>query len=1803
MPQDTNPFAQWAPDAYRGDARLVPPVGPDEENPFAKWAPSVVAGTMAEPDEEMGEFAKGFAGNVDFAQSAIGTSGIMLGRLFGSEDLEAWGEDLRSRNVEESRQYVPKVARIEDVTSISDFFDYTAFQAGNVLPSIGASIAGVVTGTIAGGAAGGPVGATVGGIGGAFLPSYVLNSGEVYNDLREKGIDKVEAAAIAGIPMALLDIIVPAKVGGRLMWKMTKKVPKRKPRSFLKRLGQETLKLGAIEAPTEAAQQAIGLAFVTRETGGKYLTNEHVSEILNAGIAGLLGGGMVGPVSALPGDPTMPGPAPGEEPPAGVPPAAAPPGGPEIDPATGLPIVPVPTEEPPPTEPPAQPAPAGLPVQAAPSPVLTGPQPPGAPGTPPAPVEPPKAPHPAVKPKAKAPHPVSAPVEPPTEPTPVSGPVAPKPPEKAPQPAETTPAAPTFPDDALKRIETVLKGKHRALATKKQQGDVAKILGLSKDDSKAIDEALDRIGYVPETAPLPGAFVEPSPTEGPALPPDIPTKIFRGYGREDRGKAYSGVAIPMLGQGRYYSFSRKSAEGFGPNVEEKNIDLKNPLIIRDGKEWKALTKEAGWEFPNPFGLPEETQKANRAALQKILRDRGHDGVIIWWDENSKFDIGPAGENIKLLRNVFGKPQVFELSPPWQTPTVGEEPIEAPPTEPLEGGEDLLAIPPFLKRKPREKGPEASVVEPPAAPTPVETKPKKKRRAKKKTSEQVKGLRKLGYPNAAIAKIAEDEATIIIGKQRKYVRLKKKKGPDAITRFENYFRPGRIVPSYGGRDRVISFERLDDDKWQVQVIEVDDKGQDVGDHVRTHATAPHPRDLRKWERQNPPTQEPSPVIDKELEKILPSKKPPILPVGMSIMDEEATRTGPPRHTSEERAEEIERDLGKVMHIPPKEPLGKRVVDVAREYNAKRMEIIDRIISGVVDQFHIFAVKEKKLFGAIRDASVSAWKMMQLTQNLPNVMAVVVGIRQPDGTIIGGPLKWVAGAVKYIPGIKPLAEIFRPVAEMGEDALNGWKAWVIARRAEKLMAEGREQNVTKEFITKYKNIDQEFLVDGRNVFQEAFDEWTRFKNAMLDFAQQSGTIDPKERKIWDDALYVPFYRVIDDITAGPKVKPGIPGQTSGIRRLFGGKDKVDDIIDNIVRNTEKLVDSSFKSVALGRAIPMLLADGSIEEDTSLNWRIAHITPASAAKALAEIGVDMAKLTAEQKDHWLRVFSLAPPKDPKIIMWMDKAKRRYFRVDNPDVLAALTGLGPDQQGGITRLFGWFKRALTYGVTHDPAFMMANALRDTLHAWTIGKQDVKFLTSATRGFRKALATDPDLLNILAGGGGTGGFYKSKSIQAAIEAPAHQRTILSPRGAGQKLKAAWRAYEKFGFASEYANRLGKYEGVKKYGGTEAEAIFQAMDLMNFSMRGSSNIMRFLVTTVPFLNARLQGLYRLGRGAKEPGAMNLLSLQSFAARGSTITAATLALWWVNKDDDRYKDLNQWDRDLYYHFFLDNMLPEEALLAAGIEKIDWHLRFPKPFEVGAIFSTIPERAASLAHGDDRLRDVQDASLRMFLDTFAFNPIPQALKPAIELGMNYSFFREAPIISMSLEKVRPEAQYRPDTSDTARLIGGVLQGLPGGVHSPIRMEYLVRGYFGALGGYILAASDMALRAAPGGRKAEDWRWDQRPIIRRFLRQDPAFSTKWITEFWETRAEIDDIYRTIRRYRTHGEPEKAQAMRQRHLERLQRRKVLDSIANRLRSLDKRMGRVKTSDMSGAEKREAIDQILELKNQTAKRYAGLGL
>ncbi len=61
----------------------------------------------------------------------------------------------------------------------------------------------------------------------------------------------------------------------------------------------------------------------------------------------------------------------------------------------------------------------------------------------------------------------------------------------------------------------------------------------------------------------------------------------------------------------------------------------------------------------------------------------------------------------------------------------------------------------------------------------------------------------------------------------------------------YFRPGRIVPSYGGQDRVVAFDPGDAARaWRVTVVGVRSDGSALPfEEARTHFTEPSARNLK------------------------------------------------------------------------------------------------------------------------------------------------------------------------------------------------------------------------------------------------------------------------------------------------------------------------------------------------------------------------------------------------------------------------------------------------------------------------------------------------------------------------------------------------------------------------------------------------------------------------------------------------------------------------------------------------------------------------------------------------------------------------------------------------------------------------------------------------------------------------------------------------------------------------------------------------------------------------------------------------
>jgi hypothetical protein len=242
-----------------------------------------------------GEFAKG----VSSGKQSFGGSLSFLGALSGSDSLRQWGEKMATATPQQKAKWAPKVDKIQDIKTPGQAVDWLSFNLGNLIPSMGASTAGGVAGGAGGAAVGGPVGAVLGGIGGAGVISYVLNGGEVYANLIEEGASPEKAkkaAALAGLPMAILDVIVPVKVAGKLLWQPVKKEA---GKQLAKSIGKEVAKDVLEEGLTEGAQEAIGAGTESVVLGRPTLTPENISRVLNAVAAGSVGGVAFGGAGAV----------------------------------------------------------------------------------------------------------------------------------------------------------------------------------------------------------------------------------------------------------------------------------------------------------------------------------------------------------------------------------------------------------------------------------------------------------------------------------------------------------------------------------------------------------------------------------------------------------------------------------------------------------------------------------------------------------------------------------------------------------------------------------------------------------------------------------------------------------------------------------------------------------------------------------------------------------------------------------------------------------------------------------------------------------------------------------------------------------------------------------------------------------------------------------------------------------------------------------------------------------------------------------------------------------------------------------------------------------------------------------------------------------------------------------------------------------------------------------------------------------------------------------------------------------------
>lgn len=710
------------------------------------------------------------------------------------------------------------------------------------------------------------------------------------------------------------------------------------------------------------------------------------------------------------------------------------------------------------------------------------------------------------------------------------------------------------------------------------------------------------------------------------------------------------------------------------------------------------------------------------------------------------------------------------------------------------------------------------------------------------------------------------------------------------------------------------------------------------------------------------------------------------------------------------------------------------------------------------------------------------------------------------------------------------------------------WVAAQRAERLKAEGKENLLTDQDISALKSLNSGKFEDGTPrmpAYAAALRELNAFNEAGLKIAKESGLIDQAAMDLMKDQPYVPFYRLMEDgHIKGARFSSGLINQQA-FKKLKGGTQQINaDLLQNTLLNWSHL----YAAAARNRAALATMKDAE-------GMGIAYQVPADTKGAVKVMRDGVA-------EHWMI-------EDPYLL---DAVSALHY---TPSKLAQ--GMAP------------FKRLLTMGVTINPTFKIRNLIRDSLS--TMAQSDLGYnpFANVAQGWKAMDKNSQTQASMLASGGiiKFGTQEDTGALRRKIDKLGG--TMLDKDGFGKlksQMASLWEAYEEFGDRTENANRAALYERLIAKGHSHAEASFMARDLMDFSMSGKWEMVRFLTQTVPFLNARMQGLYKLGRAAAEDP-------KRFGAIAGAVSLASLGLLAAYQDDEDWKKRDDWDRDSYWWFKIGNQA----------------FRIPKPFEVGSI-GTLAERTAELMLSKEMTgKRFGERLSDMIFNTFAMDPTPQAVKPLLDVYANKDSFSGKAIEGFADERLRPQDRYSDRTSEVARLLGS--WGLPDPVKlakgdysalSPKQIDFLMRGYTGWLSTVFTTATDTVLRPMMGRGDRPEMQMRDVFLAGNFVENLPTNSSRYVSTMYDQAREISQVWASYQAAVKSGDVEGAAKIRAANPEALAKRIPVEAAKTRVAELSQQAKKVEGDRLMSAEaKRHRLDEIAAQKDAIAKRLAAL--
>jgi len=830
---------------------------------------------------------------------------------------------------------------------------------------------------------------------------------------------------------------------------------------------------------------------------------------------------------------------------------------------------------------------------------------------------------------------------------------------------------------------------------------------------------------------------------------------------------------------------------------------------------------------------------------------------------------------------------------------------------------------------------------------------------------------------------------------------------------------------------------------------------------------------------------------------------------------------------------------------KKQFTKEEATVGQKFENLKDNFFERMVTGLFDEFR-----------AIKKYSTEGYMLARLSKSIDGGL---------QGLLEHGQVFINDGALDIRPNTKGLLEILEPLGT----EVDQYQIWKALSRDAQMPADKR--SFSDELVQGRDNLTKGMLngKSRKEIYEKARQEENQLNKSVLDVALQSGLIDRQAYQVFsNDINYIPFYKAMEDgsvdsINASSK----LTGQYFS-KSLKGGEKKTNDLMENVLLNWSHILSASMKNQAAFKTLE----------------------------------------AAESMDAAKRAKPMDGKYPPNTVKVMEEGKTVHYTLSDPDLVDAISTisyLGP--KSAFLDVARGFTNALRYGVTMSPAYKIRNLIRDSMQSAAVSELGPNMFENVYNGLKMSSKGDPTFMSALAGGGifemGTAHEGdQARLIKRLIDKGVKETTILdTPEKIKGKLQDLLNAYNELGNRFENANRLALYKKLRDSGKTHLEASYAARDLMDFSMQGQFRAIKIIGSVVPFFNARLQGLYKLGRDGITPTYRVIANAttgaelqiddkkkaQRFMTMSSAVALASILLYSIYKDDEDYQRREDWDRDNFWWF----KIGETAF------------RIPKPFEIGA-FGTIAERTyEQIADENVEGKVFADRLNHILMETFGLNPVPQMIKPLIDLYANKDSFTSAPIESAGMERLSKQERKTNNTSGIAIALGGVSEGAAKILtfnpdaqgFSPVQMDYAIKAYLGWLGATAVSTADLAVEPFTEGTRV------RKPVIDTlamgFIKTQPETQSKYMTKFYENNARLQSALADMRHYAEIGDMDKLAQTLEEKGDKIALAKVYDKASKQLATLRKQSRMIERStDISTDDKRDEMNRLKILMSDIAK-------